>query len=140
VFCYGFPVLPVGQSDIPCTNTVKIFCSKCEDIYFPKSSRHSSLDGAYFGTSFPHLFLQTYPELQGSEPTQRYVPRIFGFRLHRPDKPRSISVGRDAAIENARKTTQEQKETQQEKVPPQPSLSSSSDPQVKGGGSNEENQ
>eukprot|EP00301_Raphidiophrys_heterophryoidea_P002778 c11287_g1_i1.p1 GENE.c11287_g1_i1~~c11287_g1_i1.p1 ORF type:complete len:314 (+),score=102.86 c11287_g1_i1:44-985(+) len=86
VYCYGFPVLPVGLSDIPCSNTIKIYCSKCQDIYYPKSSNHGSIDGAYFGTSFPHLFLQTYPELVGSEPTQKYVPRIFGFRVHNPAK------------------------------------------------------
>lgn len=103
VYCYGFPVLPVGQSDIPCTNTVKIFCSKCEDIYYPKSSRHGSIDGAYFGTSFPHLFLQTFPELRGSEPTQRYVSRIFGFKIHKPGvkKIRSVSDGRDVAIQKS---------------------------------------
>lgn len=84
VFCYGFPVLPVGQSDVPCTNTVKIFCSKCEDVFYPKSHRHGTIDGAYFGTSFPHLFLQTYSELRGVEPTQKYVPRIFGFKIHKP--------------------------------------------------------
>jgi len=83
VFCYGFPVLPVGQSDVPCTNTVKVFCSKCEDIFYPKSSRHGTIDGAYFGTTFPHLFLQTYSELRGVEPTQKYVPRIFGFKIHK---------------------------------------------------------
>jgi len=83
VLCYGFPVLPVGQSDIPCINTVKIYCSKCEDIYHPKYSRHSGIDGAYFGTTFPHLFLQTYSDLRGPPPTQRYVPRIFGFKIHR---------------------------------------------------------
>lgn len=100
VYCYGFPVLPVGQSDIPCTNTAKIYCSKCEDIYYPKSSRHASIDGAYFGTSFPHLFLQTFPELRGSEPTQRYIPKIFGFKIHKPNKQhRSISDGRDAEVE-----------------------------------------
>lgn len=99
VFCYGFPVLPVGQSDIPCTNTVKIFCSKCEDVFYPKSSRHGSIDGAYFGTSFPHLFLQTYSELRGVEPTQKYIPRIFGFKIHKPlvesktDEPAAVEEG-----------------------------------------------
>mmetsp|Transcript_10895 Transcript_10895/g.18244 ORF Transcript_10895/g.18244 Transcript_10895/m.18244 type:complete len:175 (+) Transcript_10895:135-659(+) len=28
VFCHGQPVLPVGQSDIPRTNTARIFCPK----------------------------------------------------------------------------------------------------------------
>ncbi|KAJ7708539.1 hypothetical protein B0H14DRAFT_3507483 [Mycena olivaceomarginata] len=29
----------------------------------PKSSRHGSLDGAYFGTTFPHLLYLVYPTL-----------------------------------------------------------------------------
>merc|ERR1712176_616272 len=82
VYCYGFPVLPVGQSDIPCTNTLKIYCSKCEDIHNPPSNRHGCIGGAYFGTTFAHLFLLTFPELKESAPTQQYIPRIFGFKVH----------------------------------------------------------
>eukprot|EP00298_Acanthocystis_sp_HF-20_P002760 c13144_g1_i1.p1 GENE.c13144_g1_i1~~c13144_g1_i1.p1 ORF type:complete len:255 (+),score=81.49 c13144_g1_i1:176-940(+) len=81
-FCEGFPLLPVGQSDLPCQSTVKLYCSRCEDIYAPSTPKHSKIDGSYFSTSFPHIFLLNYPELKGSEPTQRYVPRIFGFKLH----------------------------------------------------------
>jgi len=83
VFCQGQPVLPVGQSDIPRTNTVKLFCPKCQDIYFPKLTRHSNIDGSYFGTTFPHLLLQTYPELVPTKPSFSYVPRIFGFKIHK---------------------------------------------------------
>eukprot|EP00249_Psilotum_nudum_P021327 c28068_g1_i2 orf=3-788(-) len=61
VFCSGQPCLPVGQSDIPRTSTVKIYCPKCEDIYYPRSKYQGNVDGAYFGTTFPHLFLMTYP-------------------------------------------------------------------------------
>ncbi|KAK6935071.1 Casein kinase II, regulatory subunit, partial [Dillenia turbinata] len=39
VYCCGQPCLPVGQSDIPRSSTVKIYCPKCEDIYYPRS-RH----------------------------------------------------------------------------------------------------
>lgn len=83
VFCQGQPVIPVGQSDIPRTNTVKLFCPRCQDIYYPKYSRHCNIDGAYFGTSFPHLLLATYPEIVPSKPTQSYVPRIYGFKIHK---------------------------------------------------------
>jgi casein kinase II subunit beta len=41
VYCQGQAVLPVGQSDIPRMNTVKLFCPRCEDIYYPKLSRHN---------------------------------------------------------------------------------------------------
>lgn len=83
VYCQGQPVLPVGQSDIPRTNTVKLFCAKCQDIYYPKLSRHANIDGAYFGTTFPHLLYQTYPELVPTKPSFSYVPRIFGFKIHK---------------------------------------------------------
>jgi len=37
VFCNNHPCLPVGTSDVFRTATVKIFCPKCCDIYFPRS-------------------------------------------------------------------------------------------------------
>ncbi|KAF2316273.1 hypothetical protein GH714_041614 [Hevea brasiliensis] len=37
VYCCGQPCLPVGQSDIPRSSTVKICCPRCEDIYYPRS-------------------------------------------------------------------------------------------------------
>ena len=49
VFCGGQPALPVGQGDLPRTHTVKLFCSKCKDIFYPRSSRQANIDGAYFG-------------------------------------------------------------------------------------------
>ncbi|KAM7261111.1 hypothetical protein ACFE04_026586 [Oxalis oulophora] len=39
VYCCGQPCLPVGQSDIPRSSTVKIYCPKCEDIYYPRSKK-----------------------------------------------------------------------------------------------------
>ncbi|KAJ8565772.1 hypothetical protein K7X08_008348 [Anisodus acutangulus] len=83
VYCCGQPCLPVGQSDIPRSSTVKIYCPKCEDIYYPRSKYQGNIDGAYFGTTFPHLFLMTYGHLKPQKPTQNYVPRVFGFKLHK---------------------------------------------------------
>ncbi|KAH8957071.1 hypothetical protein BDL97_07G073300 [Sphagnum fallax] len=83
VYCSGQPCLPMGQSDIPRTSTVKIYCPKCEDIYYPRSKYQGNIDGAYFGTTFPHLFLMTYPYIKPAKPTQSYVPRIFGFKIHK---------------------------------------------------------
>ncbi|XP_039034238.1 putative casein kinase II subunit beta-4 isoform X3 [Hibiscus syriacus] len=84
VCCTGQPCLPVGQSDIPRSSTVKIYCPKCEDIYYPRSKYQGNIDGAYFGTTFPHLFLMTYGHLKPHKPTQNYIPRVFGFKIHKP--------------------------------------------------------
>ncbi|KAK4352989.1 hypothetical protein RND71_028507 [Anisodus tanguticus] len=83
VYCSGQPCLPVGQSDIPRGSTVKIYCPKCEDIYYPRSKYQGNIDGAYFGTTFPHLFLMTCGHLKPQKPTQNYIPRVFGFKLHK---------------------------------------------------------
>jgi len=61
VFCQGQPVLPVGLSDLPRNYTVNVFCPRCHGLFFPKSTRQANIDGAYFGTTFPHLYLMTHP-------------------------------------------------------------------------------
>ncbi|XP_073106183.1 casein kinase II subunit beta-1 isoform X2 [Elaeis guineensis] len=83
VYCCGQPCLPLGQSDIPRSSTVKIYCPKCEDIYYPRS-KYQDVDGAYFGTTFSHLFLMTYGHLKPQKPLQRYIPRVFGFKIRKP--------------------------------------------------------
>ncbi|GLT91165.1 hypothetical protein SLE2022_090660 [Rubroshorea leprosula] len=84
VYCCGQPCLPVGQSDIPRSSTVKIYCPRCEDIYYPRSKYQGNIDGAYFGTTFPHLFLMTYGNLKPQKASQNYVPKVFGFKIHKP--------------------------------------------------------
>ncbi|KAG5297637.1 casein kinase II beta 1 subunit [Histoplasma ohiense] len=63
VYCNGCKVLPVGITDTPGVDTVKLFCPSCQDIYTPPNSRFQSVDGAFFGTTFGCLFLMTFPEL-----------------------------------------------------------------------------
>jgi casein kinase II subunit beta len=63
VLCQSQPLLPIGLTDLPYEKSVKLYCGRCEDIYSPKSSRHGSIDGAYFGTTFPHLLFLVYPSL-----------------------------------------------------------------------------
>ncbi|KAJ5135828.1 Casein kinase II regulatory subunit alpha-helical [Penicillium bovifimosum] len=82
VMCDGHALLPVGESDLPNISTVKLYCPKCEDIYNPKSTRHSSIDGAYFGTSFHSILFQVYPALNPEKSSRRYEPRIYGFKVH----------------------------------------------------------
>lgn len=63
VLCYQQPLLPCGLTDLPYEKPVKLYCPRCEDLYSPKSSRHGSIDGAYFGSTFPHMFLMVYPHM-----------------------------------------------------------------------------
>lgn len=76
VLCQSQQLLPVGLTDLPYEKSVKLYCGRCEDIYSPKSSRHGSIDGAYFGTTFPHLLFLVYPALipPKSGPSEVAVP------------------------------------------------------------------
>jgi hypothetical protein len=106
VFCQGQAVLPVGQSDIPRTHTCKTFCPKCGDIYYPRSSRHANIDGAYFGTTFCHLFMQAYWDLAPAPPRESYVPRIFGFKIFKGPRNKDGSAAvraSSAAAEGAKR-------------------------------------
>ncbi|KAI8580372.1 hypothetical protein K450DRAFT_238192 [Umbelopsis ramanniana AG] len=82
VYCYRCPVLPCGRSDQPGTEAVRFFCPCCLDVYSPQTTRHSTIDGAHFGSTFPHLLLFTYPDLAPDGRTQIYKPKIFGFRVN----------------------------------------------------------
>ncbi|KAK6443299.1 casein kinase 2 regulatory subunit [Oleoguttula sp. CCFEE 5521] len=82
VICSSQHLLPMGQHDTPSHSNVKLYCPKCEDIYNPKSSRHNSIDGAYFGTSFHNILFQVYPALLPPKTQRRYEPRLYGFRVH----------------------------------------------------------
>jgi len=101
VYCEGQPMLPVGRSDTPRKYGVTLYCPRCNDVYYPKSRRHGKIDGAYFGTTFPHLFLLTFAQLVPGPPTDTYAPRIFGFRIYtgldRDGKPVIRDVARAAA-------------------------------------------
>jgi casein kinase II subunit beta len=99
VGCHGQPCLPVGLSDVPTQSTVKLFCPKCEDVYYPRSGSHGNIDGAYFGTTFPHLFFLVFPHLRPEKKKEeRYVPKVFGFRISKlaygGNKPGSSNDGK----------------------------------------------
>ncbi|KAJ8097979.1 casein kinase II regulatory subunit-domain-containing protein [Lipomyces tetrasporus] len=63
--CHQTPVLPIGTSDLPGNDTVKLYCPSCADIYSPIGKEQNEVDGAYFGTSFAGLFLKTYTDIPG---------------------------------------------------------------------------
>ena len=73
--CGGCPVLPIGMSDDPVPDDprlrqVCVFCPLCHDIYRVQEiddrdgvfmNEVRDLNGAFFGTSFPGLFMVTFP-------------------------------------------------------------------------------
>jgi hypothetical protein len=100
VLCHGQPLLPVGLTDTPYEKSVKLYCGRCEDIYSPKSTRHGSVDGAFFGTSFPHMMYLVYPALL---PSKVFFPPFLVVALltHAPprqDQPTIISRQHRARI------------------------------------------
>ncbi|CAN4125988.1 unnamed protein product [Withania somnifera] len=60
VYCCGQPCLPVGQSDIPRSCTVKIYCPKCEDIYYPRSKYQGSILYCYHFFEVPFLYMYAH--------------------------------------------------------------------------------
>lgn len=74
----------MGPTDAPNQKAVKLYCARCEDVYNPKSSRHAAIDGAYFGTSFHNIMFQVYPALVPPKTPERYVARVYGFKVHAP--------------------------------------------------------
>lgn len=76
------------------------------DLYIPPNPKHQDIDGklnthknivsiivsnsihvsyrlgSHFGTTFPHLFLQTFPDIAKKVDPITYTARLFGFRIH----------------------------------------------------------
>eukprot|EP01035_Chromulina_nebulosa_P020898 gene20898-27088_t len=83
--CRGQAVVPMGFSDEPRQSSVKLFCPLCQESYQSSPSfRH--IDGAYFSTTFPHLFFMTYEDALPVIPLERYTPKVFGFKIHETSK------------------------------------------------------
>ncbi|OBZ86156.1 putative casein kinase II subunit beta-2 [Choanephora cucurbitarum] len=81
VYCNDHYLLPCGQHDLPKQSSVRLYCPNCKDIYIPANPKHHSIDGAHFGTTFPHLFVQAFPECIKYVEPSIYMPKIFGFRV-----------------------------------------------------------
>lgn len=79
VLCKSQALLPIGLSSIPFVDSFQLYCPNCEDIY----ASSAQIDASYFGTTFPHLFFFTFPDLlvERKDSHEVYVPRIFGFKL-----------------------------------------------------------
>ncbi|KAH8585071.1 casein kinase ii regulatory subunit [Cryptosporidium sp. chipmunk genotype I] len=81
VLCNGYKVLPVGITNELRSRRVRVYCPNCQEAYDPRNVNLIDIDGAFFGTSFPHIFLQVYPEYISTSCPEPYYPKIFGFRV-----------------------------------------------------------
>lgn len=91
--CDNIGLLPMGRHDMPGFETVRLYCPCCRDLYVPPSSRFLNIDGAFFGSSFPAMFLDFCPDIEEAcrkIRVKQYVPKLFGFRIseYSPAGPR----------------------------------------------------
>ena len=84
VLCHKQMLLPIGLSNDTKYSRVKVFCPVCEEVYTPYRHKRKpiEIDGAFFGTSFPHVFLMAYPDLNPKNVKYKhYIPKVYGFRV-----------------------------------------------------------
>ncbi|KAI9253544.1 casein kinase II, regulatory subunit [Sporodiniella umbellata] len=118
VYCYKCPVLPCGRYDEIGKESVRLYCPSCLDIYSPPTSLLQAIDGAHFGTTFPHLLLETYPELMPKVKPYVYQPRIFGFRVHESAKSGPQMQWLRMRSEEFVEFDEEEKEEDDKPIPP----------------------
>ncbi|CCH60214.1 hypothetical protein TBLA_0C04140 [Henningerozyma blattae CBS 6284] len=107
--CGGMQLLPCGLSDTLGRQPVRLYCACCGDLYVPAQARHAQLDGCFWGTSLPGVFLQHFPELGeyvGKRPVQSYSLRVFGFGVNE----RAVSGARMAWLRQRPSTEEEWEE------------------------------
>lgn len=81
IMCEKQILLPCAISEDMKYSRVKVFCPLCEEVYKPRV-KCDDMDGAYFGTSFPQMFLMSYPDLNPKlQVYKKYVPKLYGFKI-----------------------------------------------------------
>ncbi|KAK8156221.1 casein kinase II regulatory subunit-domain-containing protein [Phyllosticta citrichinensis] len=125
VHCNSAKVLPVGCSDTPGQETVKLFCPSCLDVYTPPNSRFQTVDGAFFGTTFGCLFFMTFPELDIGTPRSLTNPSAAAAAAA---TAAAAARGEDHSIQDSSSQTSTSKSrassssTTTPSLPPQPAL------------------
>ena len=84
VVCDKQVLIPIGLSEDLKYSKVKVYCPICCQVYKPAriKGRSVSLDGAFFGTSYAHIFFMNFPDLVPKlRYEKKYIPKIYGFRI-----------------------------------------------------------
>ena len=68
------------------------FEPEAEHFEFDIDFVNPGTDGCYFGTTFPHMFFLEFPELKPSPPEERYIPKVFGFKVHETSYAKSLEA------------------------------------------------
>lgn len=110
ILCDRQLVLPIGMSEDLSISRVKVYCPKCHEVYIPRM-KFIDVDGAYFGSSFPHIFLQAFPELRPNVQPTFFVPKIYGFKLYGKKGSKYVGEAEQHEEENQNKI-QAQDQTQ----------------------------
>jgi casein kinase II subunit beta len=98
--CEDFPLLPIGLHADHGVGKVKLYCRCCEAVFRPaRSSKIKSMDGSYWGPTFPHLFfvnfgekelpLNIYRKLMSRVPTQ-ITRKVYGFKVYEHSGPGGV--------------------------------------------------
>jgi casein kinase II subunit beta len=86
--CDGHVCLPYGPSEEIGVSVLRMFCPRCKEVYVSDDRVSDKIDGAYFGPSWVHLFLQKYerePKLVPRGELKKPRIRLFGFRIECED-------------------------------------------------------
>ena len=78
-------VLPIGVSDQPNVDSVKLYCPNCDDIY--NSELFKDIDGCHFGTSFPMMLMLSYSDIFATyfdqqKEIKKSSIKLYGFNVH----------------------------------------------------------
>lgn len=82
MYCERQQLLPTGLSDKPDESKVRLYCAKCQDIYSPSAKKYKEVDGCFFGTSFPEMFIINYASWFKNLKKKPYIAIVNGFKVH----------------------------------------------------------
>jgi casein kinase II subunit beta len=90
--CQSTVCLPYGPCEELRESPLRLFCPRCNEVYVSDDREFSGIDGAYFGSSWIHLFLLSYPDVRKMRKDDAKPPlRLFGFKIELEDTEEETS-------------------------------------------------